>query len=305
MAELTREKFKRIGIDKNSSEEINRPNLTYFQDAFRRLKKNKVAIASLIVLLILVLMCIIQPMIAGDTYKIQNLEEMNLGPSLKHIFGTDSLGRDLFSRIWIGGRVSLLIAFVGTLIECTFGVFYGGISGYFGGKIDAVMMRIVEVLNSIPYLIIVILISVRLGTGIIPLIIALVLTGWTGIARMVRGEVMKLKNSEYVMASKALGGSSFRIILKHMLPNTIGIIIVYITFDIPSYIFAEAFLSFIGLGIQPPETSWGAMASAGQQVMLFYPSQLIFPAVAIALTMLTFNLFGDGLRDALDPRLRK
>lgn len=305
MAEITREKFKRIGIDKNISEEINRPNLTYFQDAFRRLKKNKVAMASLIVLLILVLMCIVQPMIAGDNYKIQNLDEMNLGPSLKHLFGTDSLGRDLFDRIWIGGRVSLLIAFVGTLIECTFGILYGGISGYFGGKVDAIMMRIVEILNSIPYLIIVILISVRLGTGIIPLIIALVITGWTGIARMVRGEVMKLKNSEYVMASKALGGSSFRIILKHMLPNTIGIIIVYITFDIPSYIFAEAFLSFIGLGIQPPETSWGAMASAGQQVMLFYPSQLIFPAMFIALTMLTFNLFGDGLRDALDPRLRK
>ena len=305
MAEITREKFKRIGIDKNISEEINRPNLTYFQDAFRRLKKNKVAMASLIVLLILVLMCIVQTMIAGDNYKIQNLDEMNLGPSLKHLFGTDSLGRDLFDRIWIGGRVSLLIAFVGTLIECTFGILYGGISGYFGGKLDSIMMRIVEILNSIPYLIIVILISVRLGTGIIPLIIALVLTGWTGIARMVRGEVMKLKNSEYVMASKALGGSSFRIILKHMLPNTIGIIIVYITFDIPSYIFAEAFLSFIGLGIQPPETSWGAMASAGQQVMLFYPNQLIFPAMFIALTMLTFNLFGDGLRDALDPRLRK
>lgn len=305
MAEITREKFKRIGIDKNISEEINRPNLTYFQDAFRRLKKNKVAMASLIVLLILVLMCIVQPMIAGDNYKIQNLDEMNLGPSLKHLFGTDSLGRDLFDRIWIGGRISLLIAFVGTLIECTFGILYGGISGYFGGKVDAIMMRIVEILNSIPYLIIVILISVRLGTGIIPLIIALVITGWTGIARMVRGEVMKLKNSEYVMASKALGGSSFRIILKHMLPNTIGIIIVYITFDIPSYIFAEAFLSFIGLGIQPPETSWGAMASAGQQVMLFYPNQLIFPAMFIALTMLTFNLFGDGLRDALDPRLRK
>ncbi|WP_297630222.1 ABC transporter permease [uncultured Clostridium sp.] len=305
MAEITREKFKRIGIDKNSSEEIKRPNLTYFQDAFRRLKKNKVAMGSLIILLFLILMCIFQPFIAGDSYKIQNLDEMNLGPSLKHLFGTDSLGRDLFDRIWIGGRVSLLIAFVGTLIECTFGILYGGISGYFGGKVDSVMMRIVEILNSIPYLIIVILIAVRLGNGIVPLIIALVLTGWTGIARMVRGEVMKLKNSEYVMASVALGASSFRIILKHMLPNTIGIIIVYITFDIPSYIFAEAFLSFIGLGIQPPDTSWGAMASAGQQVMLFYPSQLIFPALAIALTMLTFNLFGDGLRDALDPRLRR
>ncbi len=305
MAEISKDKFKIVGIDKTKSEQITRPNLTYWQDAWRRLKKNKVALFSLLILAILILMCIIQPIISNGGYAIQNMADANQGPSAKHFFGTDNLGRDLFDRLWIGGRVSLIIAFVGTLVECLVGIIYGGISGYFGGKIDNVMMRIVEILNSVPYLIIVILIAVRLGNGIVPLLLALVITGWTGIARMVRGQVMQLKESEYVMAAKTLGASPFRIIMKHMLPNTLGIIIVYITFDIPSYIFAEAFLSFIGLGIQPPETSWGAMASAGQQVMQFYPSQLIFPSLAIALTMLAFNLFGDGLRDALDPKLRQ
>lgn len=303
--ELNRDKFKIVGIDKSKSESIERPNLTYWQDAWMRLKKNKVAMFSLVLLVLIVLMCAIQPLIAGDSYKVQNIYNMNQGPSSEHIFGTDALGRDIFDRLWVGGRVSLIIAFVGTVVECVFGTIYGGISGYFGGKVDNIMMRIVEILNSIPYLIVVILISVRLGNGIVPLLIALVLTGWTGIARMVRGQVMQLKESEYVMAAKTLGASPMRIIFKHMLPNTLGIIIVYITFDIPSYIFAEAFLSFIGLGIQPPQTSWGAMASEGQQMMLFYPYQVIFPALAIALTMLAFNLFGDGLRDALDPKLRK
>ncbi|GAA0070250.1 ABC transporter permease [Clostridium sardiniense] len=305
MAEISRDKFKIVGIDKTKSESIVRPNLTYWQDAWRRLKRNKVALVSLIVLIVIVLMCVIQPLIAGENYAVQNMGEMNQGPSAKHFFGTDNLGRDLFDRLWIGGRVSLIIAFVGTLIECLVGIIYGGISGYFGGRVDNVMMRIVEILNSIPYLIIVILIAVRLGNGILPLLIALCITGWTGIARMVRGQVMQLKESEYVMAAKTLGASPLWIIFKHMIPNSLGIIIVYITFDIPSYIFAEAFLSFIGLGIQPPETSWGAMASAGQQVMLFYPSQLIFPSLAIAITMLAFNLLGDGLRDALDPKLRQ
>lgn len=305
MAELSREKFKIVGIDKNKSERIERPNLTYWQDAWRRLKTNKVALTSLGVLVAIVLMCIIQPMIAGDNYAVQNIAQMNQGPSLQHWFGTDNLGRDLFDRLWIGGRVSLIIAFVGTSVECIVGIIYGGISGYFGGKIDSVMMRIVEILSGIPYLIVVILIAIVLGNGILPLLIALCITGWTGIARMVRGQVMQLKEAEYVMAAKTLGASPFRIIMKHMIPNTLGVIIVYITFDIPSYIFAEAFLSFIGLGIQPPQTSWGAMASAGQQVMQFYPSQLIFPSLAIAITMLAFNLLGDGLRDALDPKLRK
>ena len=166
-------------------------------------------------------------------------------------------------------------------------------------------MRIVEILNSIPYLIVVILFSVILGSGMVALLLALCVTAWTGMARMVRGQVLQLKESEYVMAARTLGASPMRIILKHMIPNTIGVIIVYITFDIPSFIFAEAFLSFVGLGIQPPETSWGAMVNAGQGVMEFYPYQLLIPALAISVTMLAFNLLGDGLRDALDPKMRQ
>ncbi|MDP4088104.1 MAG: ABC transporter permease [Bacillota bacterium] len=305
MAEISRDKFEIIGIDKSESELIVRPNLTYWQDAWRRLKKNKVALLSLMILAVLVLLVAIEPIIAGKRYAVQNIDIANQGMSSQHWFGTDNLGRDLFDRLWVGGRVSLIIAFVGTFIECVVGAIYGGISGYFGGRIDNVMMRIYEILNSIPYMIIVILVAVRLGNGMVPLLIALCITGWTGMARMIRGQVLQLKESEYVMSARTLGASPMRIIMRHMLPNTIGLIIVYVTFDIPLYIFSEAFLSFIGLGIQPPKTSWGAMASAGQQVMQFYPTQLIFPVVAIALTMLAFNLLGDGLRDALDPKLRQ
>ena len=211
----------------------------------------------------------------------------------------------MFSRLWVGGRVSLSIALIATLLEVVVGCIYGGISGYFGGKVDNIMMRIVEILNSIPYLIVVILFSVILGSGMVSLLLALCVTAWTGMARMVRGQVLQLKESEYVMAARTLGASPMRIILKHMIPNTIGVIIVYITFDIPSFIFAEAFLSFVGLGIQPPETSWGAMVNSGQGVMDFYPYQLWVPAIIISVTMLAFNLLGDGLRDALDPKMRQ
>lgn len=305
MVELNKEQFEIIGCDGADSEAILRPNMTYWQDAWRRLKQNKVAIFSMVLLSLIILMCIIGPYITPHPYTEQILENINLKPSKEYWFGTDNLGRDLFSRLWIGGRVSIAIGVIGTIIEVIIGCIYGGISGYFGGRVDNVMMRIVEVLNSIPYMIVVILISIFLGKGMIAMLIALCITGWTGMARMVRGQVMQLKQSEYVLAAQALGGSSSRIILKHLIPNTIGIIIVYMTFDIPGFIFAEAFLSFIGLGIQPPSTSWGAMCSFGQSVMDFYPHELIFPAVAICLTMLAFNLLGDGLRDALDPKLRQ
>ncbi|MGY0372579.1 ABC transporter permease [Clostridium sp. JNZ J1-5] len=305
MVELNKEQFEIIGCDGADSEAILRPNMTYWQDAWRRLKQNKVAIFSMVLLSLIIVMCIIGPYITPHPYTEQILENINLKPSKEYWFGTDNLGRDLFSRLWIGGRVSIAIGVIGTIIEVIIGCIYGGISGYFGGRVDNVMMRIVEVLNSIPYMIVVILISIFLGKGMIAMLIALCITGWTGMARMVRGQVMQLKQSEYVLAAQALGGSSSRIILKHLIPNTIGIIIVYMTFDIPGFIFAEAFLSFIGLGIQPPSTSWGAMCSFGQSVMDFYPHELIFPAVAICLTMLAFNLLGDGLRDALDPKLRQ
>lgn len=305
MVNLNKEKFKVLGYDAENADIIVRPNLTYWQDAWRRLKQNKVAMFSMILLVIIILMCIIGPWISPHKFSVQDTDKMNISPNSEYWFGTDNLGRDLFSRLWIGGRVSITIGIIGTIIEVVIGCIYGGISGYFGGKVDDIMMRIVEILISIPYMLIVIILSIFLGKGMMSLLIALCITGWTSMARMVRGQVMQLKQSEYVLAAQALGADPKRVIFKHLIPNTIGIIIVYMTFDIPSFIFAEAFLSFIGLGIQPPETSWGAMTSFGQAVMDFYPYQLIFPALAISLTMLAFNLLGDGLRDALDPKLRQ
>ena len=254
----------------------------------------------------MVIMVIFGPAISGYNFEQMDTSAINQTPNAQHWFGTDSLGRDLFARVWQAGRVSLAIGIVGAVVASVVGSIYGGIASYFGGIVDDIMMRIVEVLLSIPYLIIVILISVvtdskSMGT----MMLALTLTGWCGIARLVRGQMLQLKSQEYVLAANALGVSPFKTIMRHMIPNTIGIIIVAITFDIPGYIFSEAFLSYIGLGIQPPDTSWGALASAAQQNFMFYPYQLFFPSIMIALTMLSFTLLGDGLRDALDPKLRK
>lgn len=312
MAELSKEKFKIIGCENLNAEEINRPSMTYWQDAWRRLKKNKVAILALILLIIMCVMVVIGPYLNGFEYNIGNDDLLNQGPNSVHWFGTDSLGRDLFSRIWVGGRISISIGLIGAFIDALIGVIYGGVSGYCGGIVDDIMMRIVEILGSIPYLVLVILFSVIFPSKgssaistMIPLIVAMTITGWTGMARMIRGQILQIKEQEYVLAARALGANSSRIIAKHLLPNTLGIMIVAITFDIPSFIFGEAFLSFLGLGVKSPMTSWGALASAGQQNMMFYAYQLIFPAVAISIVMLSFQLLGDGLRDALDPKLRQ
>lgn len=303
--EIPDEMFVIEGI-KEDAEAPSRPRISYWRDAWRRLKENKVAIAALVILLILIFLIIFGPAISGYKFEQMDSDAINQAPSAKHWFGTDDLGRDLFARVWQAGRVSLIIGVSGALIASVLGSIYGGIAAYFGGIVDDIMMRIVEILLSIPYLLIVILISVitdskSLGT----MMLALSLTGWCGIARLVRGQMMQLKSQEYILAANVLGVSPIKIILKHMIPNTIGMIIVAITFDIPGYIFSEAFLSYVGLGIQPPSTSWGALASAAQQNFMFYPYQLLFPALMIALTMLTFTLLGDGLRDALDPKLRK
>lgn len=302
---LDKRKFEILGCSDLDADKINAPAITFWKDAWRRLKKNPVAMVSLVFLIVIILMCFFEPFFSPYKFDFQNYKILDKKPFGNHWFGTDRLGRDLFVRVWKGGRVSLIIGFAGTAIELIIGCIYGGICGYFGGKIDTIMMRIVEVITTIPYLIVVILLLIVFQPGIKTLIFALCITGWVGIARLIRGQVMQLKNSEYVMAAKALGANSFRIILKHLLPNTIGIIIVYMTMDIPAFIFDEAFLSFLGLGIQSPNTSWGALVFAGQGVMTNHPYQLIFPTVAICLTMLAFNLLGDGLRDALDPNLRQ
>ncbi len=282
-----------------------RPSHFLLAGCIPKTEENKVAMASLILLLIIVFMCIFAPYIYPHPYDEQNIEFTNQGPTLQHIFGLDDLGRDIFARIWIGGRVSLTIGVVGALVSLLIGVLYGGISGYMGGLVDDIMMRILEILSGIPYMVMVIIVTVFLGKGMSSLLLALCITSWTGLARLVRGQVLELKESEYVMAAKALGTPTLKIVTRHLIPNTMSIIIVQTTFSIPSFIFSEAFLSFIGMGIQPPLTSWGAMASLGQQQMAYYPHELIFPALAISVTMLAFNLLGDGLRDAFDPKLRQ
>ncbi|WP_346898163.1 ABC transporter permease [Clostridium sp. UBA7503] len=306
MAEFSKEKFQIIGCDNLDSEGILRPSMTYWQDAWRRLKKNKVAMLSLVLLGLLTLMTIIGPMISNFEYQATNNDMINIKPNATYWFGTDSLGRDLFTRVWIGGRISIAIGLIGAVIDTVVGTIYGGISGYLGGIADDIMMRILEILVSIPYLVLVILIRVIMdGGSMMPLIIAMTITGWCYMARLVRGQLLQIKEQEYVLAAKALGANASRVIAKHLVPNTLGVMIVAITFDIPSFIFAEAFLSFLGIGVQSPMTSWGALAAAGQQTIMFYAYQLIFPALAISLTMLSFNLLGDGLRDALDPKLRQ
>ena len=302
---ISKEMFRPVKLDIQQAEAVVRPSVTYWHDAWRRLKNNKVAITCMFFLIFIVLMCIFAPILSPNSSTQQLTARTNEAPSLSHIFGLDDLGRDIFTRLWLGGRVSLMTGMVGTLVSLIIGTLYGGISGYFGGIVDDVMMRIVEILVGIPYMIVVIVVSLVLEKGMTSLIIALCITSWTDLARIVRGQVLSLKESEYVLAAKTLGVSPIKIIIKHLLPNTLSVIIVNTTFAIPGFIFSEAFLSFIGMGVQPPNTSWGAMAALGQQQMSYYPHELIFPALAISFTMLAFNLLGDGLRDAFDPKLRQ
>ena len=222
-----------------------------------------------------------------------------------HLFGTDTLGRDLYTRIWMGGRVSLIIAVTTALVDLVLGCIYGGISGYFGGTLDIIMMRILEIINGIPYLIIVILLMMVMEPGMMTIIIAYSIVGWIPMARLVRGQVVALKQQEYIAAAEAMGASPARIIARHLLPNTLSVVIVRVTLAIPNAIFSEAYLSYIGLGIPLPKCSWGSLAQLGIQNFRMYPWQLLIPAICISLTMLAFNMFGDGLRDAFDPKLRR
>ena len=291
--------------DQDEGDVILRPSLNDWQDAWRRLRKNPVAILAIVMLAALAVMCVVGPGMTGYDYDAVSLSEKNALPSSDHWFGTDKMGRDLFTRVWIGGRISMILGIAGAAIDMLIGVVYGGVAAYFGGKTDAIMMRIVEILASIPYLLLVVLVSLIVGKGVGSLLIAMCLTGWCHMARLVRGQVLQLKDQEYLLAAKALGTPWYKVIFRHLIPNTLGVVIVAVTFDVPSFIFGEAFLSYIGLGVQAPMTSWGSLASNAQQTMAFYPYQLFFPAFFIALTMLSFQLLGDGLRDALDPKLRQ
>jgi len=297
--------FKPINKDIDSAEAIVRPSVTYWQDAWRRLKKNRMAMVGLWTIVAILVIAIFGPMISPYSYSDQNLEEQNQYCSSKHWLGTDDLGRDLLTRIMYGARISLTVGFLASLLNLTVGVIYGGISGFYGGKIDNIMMRIVEVLNAIPMLLYVILLMVILEPGLQNILIALGLVYWLGMARIVRGQVLSLKEQDYVLAARSIGASNWQIITKHLIPNAMGPIIVTATLNIPSAIFTEAFLSFIGLGVNAPMASWGVLASDALQSFRSYPWQLFFPAIAISITMFAFNFLGDGLRDALDPKQRK
>ena len=302
---LDKNKFVFIVEATDTADKIYTPSINYWQDAWRRLKQNKVAIACMVFLIILTCCAIILPMLSRYNDRDVNMLLMNQAPSMEHLFGTDDLGRDLWCRVWMGARVSLLIALIAAVVQATIGIIVGGISGFFGGKIDTIIMRASDIIDSVPFLIYVTLAMVVLGSGMIPSIIAFALTGWIRMARLVRGQALQLKNLDFVKAAQGLGAGNFRIILQHIVPNMLGVIIVTLTMSIPSAIFTEAYLSYIGVGLRPPLTSWGQLANAGAEVMRTYPYQLIIPAVFICLTMLSLQLLGDGLRDALDPKLRK
>lgn len=303
--ELKQEQFKHIGINEERSQAIVRPSMTYWQDAWRRLKKNPVAMISLYFLIFLAIMSFVGPMMTPFNYFENNLSNGDKWPTAEHWFGTDGLGRDLWERVWEGAKISLFIGIVTALLNCILGTLIGGVSGFFGGKLDMFIMRAIDVIIALPPLIFAILIMLYLGSGLMPIILAFVIAGWLGLARLVRGQVLALKEQEFVLAARTLGASSTRLIVKHLIPNTLGVIIVALTFAIPGAIFGEAFLSFIGLGIQAPQTSWGQLSATGILAMQTYPYQMIIPSVFISLTMLALQLLGDGLRDALDPRLRK
>ena len=302
---LTDDMFVKDDSAYTDADKMTRPSLSYWQDAWRRFKENKLAMVSAVILLVIILLAIFQPMLSHYEYDQTDYFAINQGPTAAHVFGTDELGRDIFTRCWMGARVSLSIALVVALLSGTIGILYGGIAGYFGGLADNIMMRFCELIASIPQMLWVVLLILVMKPGVFPIIIAIGATGWIGMARLFRGQVFSLKESEYVMASRTMGSGSLWIILKHMLPNAMSPIILSMANAIPGAIFSESFLSYIGLGVPLPTPSWGMLCSDGANKLLTYPYQLVFPALLICITMLCFNLMGDGLRDALDPRMRQ
>lgn len=304
--QLTAAMFRPVADRFCDAEAINRPQVSYWADVWRRLQKNKLAMVGLGIMIALLVMAIIGPHVSGYTYDTQNFAEKNMYPGKAHWFGTDSSGRDIFTRIWYGARISLFIGMMAALIDFVLGVLYGGIAGLKGGHVDNMMMRMAEVLYGVPYLLMVILLMVVMGPGIWTIIIAMTITGWIPMARLVRGQVLQLKQQEYVQAARVLGADTGWILRKHVIPNTMGPILVNVTLTVPAAIFAEATLSFLGLGVPAPQASWGTMANdALVSLLVGHAYQLFIPGFFISLTMFAFNVLGDGMRDALDPGMGK
>ena len=302
--EIKKDQFVIIGKNIEKMESISRPSLTFWQEAWRRIRKDKAAFFSLVLLVTYILLAIFAPMLSQYGCDQQDAYHMKEGLSLTHWLGTDSLGRDLWVRVWMGARVSLTIGLVAAGVNCVVGTILGGFCGYYGGKLDMIVMRIIDVIYAIPSLIIAILVMLVVGNGVTSLIIALCVVGWTGTCRFARGEVYRLKEMDFIAAARVMGESTFSIIVRHLIPNILGLLITNLAMAIPGAIFQEAFLSYIGLGIAAPLASWGVLAKEGTRMLQVAPHMLFVPAFFICTTVLAFNQLGNGLRDAFDPRLR-
>lgn len=338
------QRFEKATDEEKKQQDVMSESTTFFKDGMRKLMKNPLAVASIIVLVLIILTIIFAPLIvpygysdiikvggkrdksaknlAPFTYSAKEIDYMEeTGEKLfPHIMGTDSMCRDYFIRVVYGTRISLSVGLFASILVLIIGVLYGSISGYAGGRVDLVMMRIVDIIYSLPDMLIIILLSVvlnetlantqnpiikSLGTNMVSIFIVFGLLYWVGMARLVRGEILKMKNNEFVLAAKAVGASSGRIIRSHIIPNCLSVIIITTALQIPSAIFTESFLSFVGMGVKAPMPSLGSLANAAREGLQSYPLQLVFPAVTIVLIVLAFNLLGDGLRDAFDPKLRR
>ena len=327
--------FSKASDEEKAQVVTQRESVSFMKDAMRRFVKNKMAMTCLVILILITLIAIFVPMFYPYSYTKQDVSAKYLQPFeyskkemtkinkgeyvFPHIMGTDNLGRDYAIRVIYGTRISLMVGFISALIVVVIGILYGSISGYFGGKVDIIMMRIVDIIYSLPDVLIVILLSVaikdiislskneliiKLGAGMISIFIVFGLLYWVGMARQVRGQILSIKEQEYVLAARAMGASPMHIIMKHMIPNCVSVIIITAAMQIPSAIFTESFLSFVGMGVSMPMPSLGSLASDARSGLVSYPYMLVFPAATIFLIVLSFNLLGNGLRDAFDPKLR-
>ncbi|MDR1440144.1 MAG: ABC transporter permease [Clostridiales bacterium] len=296
--------FEALSDDERDSEFIAMDSKTYFQDAWGRFRKNRLALAGFVFILLMIACAVAIPMGVPDAYSAQNLAVRNQPPSLGHLFGTDKFGRDILARVMYGARISLSVGFAAALLNLLIGVLYGGFCGYVGGKADLILMRVVDILYSVPSLLYVILIMLVFGSNIISVLIAISISSWVGMARQVRAQVLSLKEQEFALAARISGAGRAHILFRHLIINCVGPIIVTTTLMVPNAIFTEAFLAFVGIGISIPMASWGTMANEARAQLLDYPIQMFWPVAAICLTMLSLYFIGDGMSEALDPRKR-
>lgn len=303
-SEIPDDLFATLSDDEKNSEFVAVESKTYFQDAWGRFKKNKLALIGLVFIVLMVIGAIVVPMVSPYSYDAQDLMNRNAGSSWAHPFGTDKFGRDILVRVMYGARISLSVGFAAAALNLVIGVVYGGICGYIGGKLDMILMRLVDILYSVPTLLYVILIMLVFGSNIFSVLLAICISSWVGMARQVRAQVLSLKQQEFSLAAYVIGASKPRILFKHLIINCMGPIIVNTTMMVPSAIFTEAFLAFVGIGISIPMASWGTMANEARAQMMLYPMQIVWPVAAICLTMLSLHFIGDGMSDALDPRKR-